>query len=160
MYLSVYSRIFLDIFFVHIFRYRVVNVKKCYCILTYNSSDELAKCSVNIYFTGYRNSLCCQTAVHITWYKSELCLECRPAFSGDCYIFAISFVFFYPVFNVSSYCASFGRISGFLFPAPSSSSISFTIARNSFISGMFVKCFKQIQLRVFFNFYVRYCKAV
>ena len=88
-----------NIFIVQVSRYRVVDIKECYSIFTYNGSDEFAECSVNIYFAGYRNTLCCQTAVDIAWYKSELCLECRPAFSGDCNVFAVSSVFFYPVFE-------------------------------------------------------------
>ena len=102
---------------------------KCNCILTYNGSDEFTQCSVNINLAGYRDSLCCQTAVYITWYKTKLCLECRPAFSCNRNIFSdILCVPLIQSFNVISYCASFGRISGFLLPAPSSSSISFTIA--------------------------------
>ena len=85
-------------FFVHICRYCIVDIKKCYCILAHSSSDKLAECSVNINLTGYRDSLSCQTAVDITWYESKLCLECRPAFSCDRNIFSVTSVIFYPVF--------------------------------------------------------------
>ena len=87
----------LDVFFVHISRHRIIDIKKCDCVLADYCSDELAECTVNVYFTGYRNASCCQTAVYIAWYESELCLECRPAFSGDCHIFAVAFVFLNPV---------------------------------------------------------------
>ena len=106
----------LDLFFVHICRNVVVDVKQRHCILADYGSDKLAQRSVNVYLAGYRNALCGQTAVHITRNKSELCLECRRAFSCDRNIFPR-----YPLcsstqsFKVSSYCASFARISGFLF---------------------------------------------
>ena len=83
---------------VHIRRYRIVDIQQCNCILADNRSDKLAECTVNIHFTGYRNTLSRQTAVDITWHKAELCLECRPAFARQCYILAIATMLFDPVF--------------------------------------------------------------
>ena len=48
----------LDVLFVHIIRYGIVDIKKCYSILADTGSDELTQCTVDIYLTGYRNSLC------------------------------------------------------------------------------------------------------
>ena len=86
-----------DIFIIDILWNRVVDIKQCNCIIGNAKSDVLAECSVDINLTGYRDSLSCQTAVYITWNESELCLECRPAFSGQGYVFSGSFVCFDPV---------------------------------------------------------------
>ena len=48
-------------------------------------------------FTGYRDAHLGQTAVDIARNESELCLECRPAFSGQGYVFSGAFVCFDPV---------------------------------------------------------------
>ena len=89
---SIFQRIVcifaLDIFVVQILWYGVVDVEKCYSVLADNRSDELGKCTVDIYFTGYRNTFCRQTAVDIARYETKLCLECRPAFASDSNIFA------------------------------------------------------------------------
>ena len=82
---------------IHILRYRVIDIKQCYGILTYAGSDKLAECSVDINLTGNRDSASCQTAVYIAGNKSKLCLECRPAFSSDGNIFAVALVVLYPV---------------------------------------------------------------
>ena len=69
----------LDTLFIHILRYRVVDVKKCHSVLSDASADILRQCTIYIYLTCYRNSATCQTTVHITRYEAEHCLECRPA---------------------------------------------------------------------------------
>ena len=36
--------------------------------------------------------------IYITWNETKLCLECRPAFSCDCNVLSVTFMFFNPVF--------------------------------------------------------------
>ena len=86
-----------NIFLIHICRHGIVDIKKCNNIFTDNGSDELRQTSVDIYLTRNRNSLSCKAAVDIAWNKSELSLEGWPAFSGDCNVFAISFVVSDPI---------------------------------------------------------------
>ncbi len=61
-----------NIFVIDILRNRVVDVKQCNCIVGNAKSDVLAECSVDINFTGYRNSSGNQTAVYIARFKSKL----------------------------------------------------------------------------------------
>ncbi len=77
----------LDIACVHILRYGVVDIQQGNCIVAYAGTDELRQSAINIYFAGYRDSSTGQTAVYIAGNESELCLECRPAFSSQCYVF-------------------------------------------------------------------------
>ena len=119
----------LDRLFVHIFRYRVVDIKQCNGILADTQvTDKLTdSASVNIYFAGYRN----------TSYLLDGCShskeQIRTVSGMQASIFRRSLHICDSLcaplpsqVSVSSYCASFGRISGFLLPSPSSSSISFT----------------------------------
>ena len=140
-----------DALFVHICRYCIVDIKKCYCILADSSSDKLAECSVNINLTGYRDSLSCQTAVYITWNKSELCLECRPAFSCQCYIFTISFVISYPVFQSQFILCKFRKDLRFLVSCTKLFFHLFYDLRDSLIPCMIIERLKKIQFRVFLN---------
>ena len=87
----------LDRLFVHILRNRVIDVEQCDSILAHTGTDKLTQCAVNINLAGYRNASSGQTAVDIARNKSKLCLECRPAFSCNCNIFAGTFVRLNPV---------------------------------------------------------------
>ena len=49
----------LDGLLVHILGYGVVDVKKCNDVLTYDSTDELGKTSVDINLAGYGNAHTC-----------------------------------------------------------------------------------------------------
>ena len=86
-----------DTLFIHICRNGVINIQQSNRILAHAGTDKLAERTINIHFTGYRNSHSRQTAVHVTGHKTELGLECRPAFPGDSHVFSISSVLFNPV---------------------------------------------------------------
>ena len=61
-----------DIFIIDIFRNRVVDIKQSNSIVGNAKSDVLAECSVDINFTGFRNTSGSKTAVYISRLKSEL----------------------------------------------------------------------------------------
>ena len=89
----------LDILFKHIFRHGIVDVEQGYRIAAHDSSDEFAQRSVDIHLAGYRNALGGQAAVHVTRHEAELGLERWPALASDRYVFAVSLMFLYPVFQ-------------------------------------------------------------
>ena len=86
-----------DVGFKHISGNRIVDIQQSNHIVADNGSDELTQSAVNINFTGYRDASLGQTAVYIAGNAAKLCLECRPAFSGNCYEFTASLMFFDPV---------------------------------------------------------------
>ena len=75
----------------------IIDIKEGYRIFADNGSDQFTQSTVDIYLTGYRDSLSGQTAVYIAGYKSKLCLERRPALSCNCHIFAVPSVLLNPV---------------------------------------------------------------
>ncbi len=136
----------LDILIVQILWYGVVDVEKGYSIQAYSSSDELRKCSVDVYLTGYRNAFCCQTAVYIAWYETKLCLECRPAFASDSNIFAVTFVIFDPVKKSQLILGKFLKDFRFLITCTQFVLHIFYNFRNSFVACMIIKCLEKIKL--------------
>ena len=62
----------LDILIIDVLRNGVVDVKQCNSVIGNAKSDVLAKSSVDIHLTGYRDSSCSKTAVYIAWLKSKL----------------------------------------------------------------------------------------
>ena len=137
---------------VHILRYRVVDIQKCYGILANAGSDKLAEYTVDIHLTGYRNSSSGETAVDITWYKTELCLECRPALSCNCNILAIALVCINPIKKSQLIlCQLLKDLRLFVACAKFLLHICHNL-RDSCIPCMLVKCLKQIQLRILFDF--------
>ena len=147
-----------DVLVVQILRYGVVDVEKSYCIFTYNSSDELGKCTVDIYFTRYRNTFCSQTAVYVARYETKLCLECRPAFTGDCYEFTISFVIFNPVKQCQLILSKFCKDFRFFITSAKLCFHFFYNVRNTSVTFMFVECFEQVKLGVLFDLYTKVVK--
>ena len=87
----------LDVLAVNIIRNGVVDIQQGYCVLADNGADKFAESTINIYFTGYRDTSGGETAVDIAWNKAKLGLKSRPAFSGNGYIFAVTFVVLNPV---------------------------------------------------------------
>ena len=147
-----------DGFFVHILRYRVVDIKQCNDVVAYYLSDKFTQCTIDINFAGNRDTLGCQTAVYIARNKSKLCLECRPAFSCQSYIFTISSVVSNPVFQSQFVLSKFRKDFWFLVSFTKLCFHFFNDFRNSFIAFMFVECFEKIQFRVFFDFYAKIVK--
>ena len=93
----------------------------------------------------------CKTAVYITRHKSKLSLECRPALSGDGYIFAISSMSFYPVQKSQFILRQLRKYFRFHITGTQFFFHFLNLCRNSWISFMFLESFKQIQFRIFFN---------
>ena len=131
-----------DIFFIKISRYGIVDIKQGNRILTDDRSDKFAERSVNIHFTGYRNSLRRQTAVHITWNKSELRLESRPAFSCDRNVFSVSSVCFHPVLQCQFILCKFLQDFRFFIAGAEFFFHLFHNSRDPLITCMLVICFK------------------
>ena len=117
--------------FVHICRYCIVDIKKCYCILADSSSDKLAECSVNINLAGYRDSLCCQTA--------------------DCNVFSISSVLLDPVFQSNLILSQFRKDLRFLISCSELFFHLFYNGRDSLITFMFVISLEKVKFRIFLN---------
>ena len=61
-----------DILIIDVLRNGVVDVKQCNSVIGNAKSDVLAKSSVDINLTGYRDSSGSQTAVYIARFKSKL----------------------------------------------------------------------------------------
>ena len=144
-----------DFAFVHVCRYGVVDIQQGYRIVTYHRSNEFAQCTVDIHFTGYRNTSSGQTAVDIARNKAELCLECRPAFSCDGNIFSGTFMGFDPVKKSQLVLCQFRKNGRFVV---SITQFLFHICNNcrdSLVSVMFVECFEQIQFGVFFDLHTQ-----
>ena len=137
--------------FVHILWYGIVDIQQGYDIITDCLSDEFRKCSVDIYFAGYRDSASCQTAVYITRHKSELCLECRPAFCGKCNVFFVSSVSFDPVKKSNLVLSQFRK--NFWFAVAITKFFCHICCNfcDTWITFMFLERFKQIQFGVLFD---------
>ena len=86
-----------DISFIQIPWNGIVDIQQGDDILADSHTYVFAESPVDVYLTGYRNSLGGQAAVDITGDKAELSLERRPAFSGDGGIFAAALMFINPV---------------------------------------------------------------
>ena len=120
MYLLCISEFAFDLFFVHICRNCIIDIKQRHCILADHGTDKLAQCSVDIYLTGYRefpvrSDGCSHNMERIRTVSGML----ASIFLRSQHIYDILCAPQSSLSNVSSYWASFERISGLL-PAPSS----------------------------------------
>ena len=136
----------LNVFFIHILRHRIVDIKERYHIVAYHCSDKLAKRTVNVHFTGYRNSLCSQPAIDIARHESKLCLECRPAFPCKCNVFAVSFVCLNPILQCQFVLGKFLKNLWLLVACAKLCFHLLHNCRNPLVPGVFVKCLEQVKL--------------
>ena len=135
---------------VHVVRHGVVDIQQGHFILAHAKTDVLGKCSVDINFAAYRDTLFHQAAVHIARYKFEHILECRPAFCRHGNIFAIALMLLCPVEKRQLIgCQFFKHITAlrvhFLCHI-------FDNFRNSLVIDMFLIGFEQVQLRFLLDF--------
>ena len=140
-----------DLLVIHIVGYGVVDIQQSYGIVAYYSSDELAEGSVDINLAGYRDSLCGKTAVYIAGNEAELCLECRPAFACKGNELTVSSVLLNPVFQGQFILSQFGKDLRFLIACAKLFFHFLYKGRDSLVACVFVKCFKQVELRVLFD---------
>ena len=150
----------LDIFFVNIRCNSIVNVEKSNRIVADNSSDKLTQCTIDINFAGNRDTHLCQTAVYIARNETKLCLECRPAFTGDRNELTVSFVILDPVKESDLILSKFLKDLRFLVACAKLCFHILNNIRDTSISGMVIECFKQVKLRVLFNFNIQVVKLL
>ena len=150
----------LDGFSIHISWYGVVDIKKSNSIHRYACTDELTECSVDIYFTRYRDAHTCETAVYVARYETELCLECRPALTSDCNIFSVTLVSFNPVKKSKFVLSKFRKDFRLHVTSAKFFFHLFNLCRNTRVICMFVESFEQVKFGVFFDFNAKVVKLL
>jgi len=87
----------LFVFFIHILRYGVIDIKKGGRHLGDTGQQVFTQCAVNINLAGYGYPTSCQTRVNIAGDKAEIRFKRGPAFISKNTVFFSPEIFFHKI---------------------------------------------------------------